>query len=81
MSVNNNTPYTDNSQIHTLIENILSTESPTTSFTGRELCHAKKEDVFAVGESAQKFPELLAGCTSSMVFLFCKRIISSAKRV
>jgi hypothetical protein len=42
---------------------------------------AKKDDVFAVGESAQKFPELLAGCTSSMVFLFCKRIISSAKRV
>lgn len=45
MSVNNNTPYTDNSQIHTLIENIVSTESPATSFTGRELCHGPIVDL------------------------------------
>jgi hypothetical protein len=45
MSGNNNTPYTDNSQIHTLIENILSTESPATSFTGRELCHGPIVDL------------------------------------
>ena len=41
----NNTPYTDNSQIHTLIENILNTESPATSFTGRELCHGPIVDL------------------------------------
>ena len=45
MSGNNNTPYTDNSQIHTLIENILSTESPATSLTGRELCHGPIVDL------------------------------------
>ena len=45
MSVNNITPYTDNSQIHTLIENIVSTESPATSFTGRELCHGPIVDL------------------------------------
>ena len=45
MSVNNNNPYTDNSQIHTLIENIVSTESPATSFTGRELCHGPIVDL------------------------------------
>jgi hypothetical protein len=48
MSVNNNTPYTDNSQIHTLIENILSTESPARSFTGRELCHGPIVDLSGV---------------------------------
>jgi hypothetical protein len=51
MSVNNNTPYTDNSQIHTLIENILSTESPATSFTGRELCHGPIVDLSGEGGS------------------------------
>ena len=45
MSVNNNTPYTDNSQIHTLIENIESTESPAKSFTGGELCHGPIVDL------------------------------------
>ena len=48
MSVNNNTPYTDNSQIqnvHNLIDNILSTESPATSLTGRELCHGPIVDL------------------------------------
>jgi len=45
MSVYNNTTYTDNSQIHNLIDNILSTESPARSLTGRELCHGPIVDL------------------------------------
>jgi len=45
MSVYNNTTYTDNSQIHNLIDNILSTESPATSLSGRGLCHGPIVDL------------------------------------